>query len=71
MRKTQNERLVEYLRACGSITAIQASNVLGITQLAARIIELQRQGYTIGKERITVTNRHGEKRRVVAYRLED
>jgi len=41
-RKTNNERIIEYMREHGSITARAAVYDLGILRLAARIHEIKR-----------------------------
>lgn len=68
MAKTQAEKVHDYIDKHGSITSLEAYTELGITQLGARIWELEnRGGYQIKHERKVVTNRDGEKIRVVAY----
>ena len=44
---TQQERIIQYMNDFGSITAIEAVAELGITQLSARICELQNKGYEV------------------------
>lgn len=57
---TQRERIIRYIKDFGSISAIQAAVDLGITQLSARIVELERMGYVFTKTPMTGTNRYGE-----------
>lgn len=68
MAKTQVEKVVDYIDKHGSITSLEAYVELGITQLGARIWELEnRGGYRIKHEPKTVTNRNGDKIRDIAY----
>ena len=48
-RKTQRERIVEYLDTHESITSLEAAIHLGIMDLPKRISELVRDGYPIKK----------------------
>lgn len=57
---TQRERIVRYLKDNGSITAYEAVAELGILQLSARLVELEKMGYSFERERITRRNRYGE-----------
>lgn len=42
---TQRERVIQYIKDFGSITAWEAMKELGIMQLAARMCELKDEGY--------------------------
>jgi len=68
---TQEEKVLEYLRDFGSITALEAMRDLGIMRLASRIADLRAQKYPIVKDMVAVENRYGEKTRIARYRLED
>lgn len=48
---TQNEKVLDYIRTQGSITAMEAFKNLGITRLSARIYDLRRSGVKIVQER--------------------
>lgn len=61
MRQTQCERIIDYIERFGSITSRDAFADLGITRLAARIFNLEEQGYEIERERVSAYNRFGEK----------
>lgn len=65
----QHERVLNYLHQRGSITSLEASRNLGITQLPARIFKLKQLGYLVDGEMIEVSNRFGEKCRVKEYFL--
>lgn len=66
---SQRDRLLSYLQSGNKITRLDAFNQLGIVELSARIIDLQKDGFEIQKEWITVTNRFKEKVRVVRYSI--
>lgn len=66
---TQQERIIQYMNDFGSITAIEAVAELGITQLSARICELQNKGYEFNKELQTGKNRYGEPTHFIRYSL--
>lgn len=68
---TQRDRVLSYLRDFGSITSWQAYEDLGIMQLGTRIFELKKQGYKFTKEKVTKTNRYGNKCRFDKYMLEE
>ena len=57
---TQAERIIEYIDMFGSISRREAFIDLGITELPARICELQKKGYTFTKTQETSKNRFGE-----------
>lgn len=64
---TQCEKVVDYMKRHGSITAREAYWNLGIMRLASRISDLKRQGYLIKSEDIKVTNRDGSESWVSKY----
>lgn len=68
-KQSQAQRLYAHLESGGTITSLEAFNVLGITQLSARIIDLETAGHSIKHERITVKNRFDEDVRVTQYSL--
>ena len=67
---TQADRLYNHLSAGGKITSLEAFNLLGITQLSARVIDLERAGHNIKHDRIKVMNRFGEQLTVTQYSME-
>ena len=69
--KSQNERLLEYLKQHGKITQFEAIGELGILRLASRISELKKSGENIFSSMVKVTNRYGETCHVAEYRLID
>ena len=67
---TQQERVLNYMRVYGSITAAQAINDIAVYRLAARISELKEQGYSIIKKTVKGTNKYGETVWFARYSLE-
>lgn len=67
--KTQNDRLLEYLKKRKKIDPLTAWQILGIYRLGARIYDLRAKGKKIIMEMVTVNNRFGEPCRVASYRL--
>ena len=68
---TQCEWILDYIKRFGSITSYEAYTDLGITQLAARIDGLQKEGYVFKKEVVVKKNRFGKPTRFKRYSLED
>lgn len=58
---TQAERVIDYIGEFGSISSWEAFRDLGITRLAARIADLERDGVRFSRKREAVTNRYGDK----------
>lgn len=52
--ETQCKQIVEYIRANGHITSLVAYEELKITQLCARIIDLESRGFVFNKPRFKV-----------------
>lgn len=71
MRKTQAERIVEYIQMFGSITPMEAFTDLGITKLSTRISEMQKDGMRFNKEIVTSKNRYGESTHYMRYSFPD
>jgi predicted ArsR family transcriptional regulator len=55
----QREEVLRYIKDHGSITSLKASQELHITQLSARIGELEKEGWTFERERISGVNTYG------------
>ena len=51
--KTQNERILNYLKKGKGLTPITALNKFGCFRLAARIADLRKDGHTIFTDTIT------------------
>lgn len=65
--KTQQERLLEYLKRYGSINPIEALRDLGIYRLSAQIFVLRKLGYKIKTDIVDVHNRFSEVCHVANY----
>lgn len=68
-RLTQSMKVLKYMMDFGSITQLEAMKDLGVMRLAARISDLEDQGFVILHERENGRNRYGEKTRYARYRL--
>lgn len=66
-KATQTQRVLDYIREFGSITAIDAVRDLGVMRLAARVSDLKKEGYDIISEQQAVRNRFGETCYVARY----
>lgn len=65
--KTQNYELLKYLMRYKSITPAKAWEKLGIYRLSGRIYDLRNMGVEIVTLRCEVPDRHGEKKTVAKY----
>ena len=66
---TQCERVLNYIKAEGSITSLDAMQELGCMRLASRISDLKKQGYPITRKMETRKNRAGKSVRYARYSL--
>lgn len=64
---TQSQRLLKHLQSGMTVTRVTALTDLGIFELSARVIDLERLGYIVNRRRITVENRFSEKVSVSEY----
>ena len=71
MKITQKDRIINYMREFGSISSWEAYSELGITQLGARIDQLQKDGYTFKTEWEQKKNRYGDDVSFKRYYLAD
>lgn len=69
-KKTQCERILDYISDFGSITSFEAMRDLGRMRLASRICDLKRQGYSFIAKPEKGKNRYGEKISYSRYFLE-
>ena len=69
MKKPQKERIVDYIKAFGSISSWEAYRDLGVTQLGTRIDQLKKDGYIFSTEWEKNKNRFGEDTQYKRYRL--
>lgn len=66
---TQREQILEYIKAFGSITPMEAFADLGITKLATRISEMRRDGIEFNIETVRNKNRFGKPVHYARYSL--
>ena len=59
-KKTQADRVLDYIKQFGSITTLEAFRDLGVTRLSARIFELRAKNIEIESKRVTSKNRFNE-----------
>ena len=71
MKKTQCDKVLEYMRRYGSITQLEALRDIGCMRLASRISDLRYQGYAIGRRIKTGKNRDGDDVYFAEYYLEE
>lgn len=70
-KPTQRDEVLNYMRDYGSISTFDAYMELGVTQLGARIKELEQKGWLIGRhKKQRVSNRTGKVVRYVEYYIE-
>lgn len=67
MTKTQNQQVLEHLKAGQGITALDAQSQFGIMRLAARIADLKAEGHRIVAQKVDVMNRYGQSVKVAKY----
>lgn len=70
-RKTQADRVLDYIKQFGSITTLEAFNDLGVTRLSAVIFELKDRNIEIDSTTETRKNRYGEKCSYSRYFLKE
>lgn len=68
---TQCERVLDYMKRFGSITAAEAVMDLGVYRLSARIADLKHDGHHIKDAMESGRNRFGEKTSYKRYSLEE
>lgn len=68
-RTSQKNRVLQYLKAHGSITSMDAINCFGATRLSAVIFDLRRDGWNIETEFEEGRSRFGDKTRYGRYHL--
>lgn len=61
MKKNQRQRILDYIDKYGSITALEAVRDLGVLQLSARLVEMEKDGIVFKKEQESALNRFGER----------
>lgn len=69
MKKTQKERILDYIDEFGSISALEAFRDLGVSQLSARLVEMEKDGIQFNKKQESALNRFGERVYYTRYSL--
>ncbi|MCQ2286502.1 MAG: helix-turn-helix domain-containing protein [Bacteroidales bacterium] len=69
MKQAQTQKILEYMKQCGSITPAEAMHEFGCMRLAARIADLKTDGVQIKAERVAAKNRFGETVSFAKYSL--
>lgn len=71
LKPTQRDEVLAYMKTYGKISTFEAYTELGVTQLGARIKELENNGWLIGRIRkAVVSKRTGKKVHFVEYFIE-
>lgn len=68
-KANQNDLVLAWLRAYGSISTMEAFQFLGITRLSARIYDLTQEGYCFKRDSVCSQNRLGDKVRFTRYSI--
>lgn len=71
MRKTQREKILEYLKEYSSITPLDALREFNCMRLATRVFELKQQGYNIKTVIERAENKSGEPVHYARYFLQE
>lgn len=66
--KSQKTEVIEYIQKYGSISSYEAYARLGITQLGARIDDLQKDGHVFEKEWVR-KRKNGKVKDYIKYKL--
>jgi hypothetical protein len=71
-KPTQRDEVLAYMRAYGKISTFDAYTELGVTQLGARIKELESRGLQIGRiKKVVVSRRTGKTIHFVEYYIKE
>ncbi len=70
-KATQCDKVLEYMRAHGSITQADAVYALNTYRLSARISDLKKKGYDITSVIADEVNKNGERVRFARYSLRE
>lgn len=71
MKKSQNDKVLGYLKTHEGITTMDAIRELGITRLSARIYDLRDMGYTIKASSKSGRSADGTPYTVAYYQLNE
>ena len=67
IKRTQKQDVLDYLLAHGKLTRGEAFYELGVAELSSRIGEIERDGWNVPRETITVTARNGKRVSCMQY----
>lgn len=67
---SQRQRILSYLEEGNALTRLNSWEQLGIIEAPARISELRAAGHKIKTEKVSVTNRYGEKVQVAKWTID-
>ena len=70
-KRTQADRVLDYIKKFGGITTLDAFRDLGVTRLSARIYELRNRNIEIVSTSLTSKNRYGENCTYAKYSLKE
>ncbi len=70
-RKTQEQRVLDYIRDFGGITSFEAYRDIGCTRLSAAIFSLRKKGYCFSSKMEPSINKYGDKVYYKRYFLAD
>ena len=68
---TQKQMIMKYIEDFGSITSWEAYAELGITQLGARIYELEKLGVRFNRETVYRVNRYDKQVKFTRYSIKE
>lgn len=68
-RKTQKQRVLDYIEQFGSISSLEAFQDLGITRLSAVVFDLKEDGHEFDTKIERGKNRFGERTNYARYSL--
>ena len=71
MKISQKDRVLQYIKEKGSITRLDAASQIGCYELAARICNLEEDGFEFTKTPEKGKNRFGDPTHWIRYRLKD
>jgi len=69
MKKTQCDRVLDYMKQFGSISSMEAFRDLGITRLAAVIYDIEHKGISVNRTPENGLNSFNEKTTFTRYSL--
>lgn len=68
-KNTQKADILNFIREMGSITRMQAFTAIGVVELSARILEMERDGYKFNRDWVNGVAHNGRRWRIIRYSL--